>query len=80
VAVQADVKDLADEASGLYIKVLSGLEEYYRSDITFGLLAEKLHLPLRALIEFMQRYRLPYKGGKGDREKGLATLARMHRP
>lgn len=80
MAVQADVKDLADKASGLYIRVLSGLEEYYRSDITFGLLAEKLHLPLRALIEFMQRYRLPYKGGEGDRERGLASLARMRRP
>lgn len=42
--------------------------------------AEKLRLPLRALIEFMQRYRLPYKGGEGDRERGLTSLARIRPP
>jgi hypothetical protein len=77
MAVEADVKKLAEDASELYARILDGLEQYYRSDITFGLLAERLHMPLRGLIEFMQRYKLPYKGGEGDREKGLAALARI---
>lgn len=80
MAVEADVKNLAEEASDLYARILDGLEEYYGSDMTFGLLAEKTRMPVRALIEFMQRYRLPYKGGEGDRERGLATLASMRRP
>lgn len=79
MAVEADVKKLADEASELYARILDGLEQYYRSDITFGLLAERLRMPVRGLIEFMQRYKLPYKGGEGDRERGLAALARIQR-
>jgi len=52
VALEADVKNLAKDASDLYVRILDGLEEYYRSDITFGLLEEKLRVPVRALIEF----------------------------
>ena len=77
MAVEADMKEQAEEASQLYSRVLDGLERYYRSDITFGLLAETVHVPVRGLIEFMQRYKLPYKGGEGDRERGLETLAKI---
>jgi hypothetical protein len=80
MAVEADMKNLAKDASDRYARILDGLEEYYRSDMTFGLLAEKLRVPARALIEFMRRYKLPYKGGEGDRERGLAALANMRRP
>ena len=79
MAVQADVKKEAEEASELYSRILNGLEEYYRSDITFGLLAERMHVPVRGLIEFMQRHKLPYKGGEGDREKGLTILTRIRK-
>lgn len=79
VAVEADVKALAEKASGVYARILSGLEEYYRSDMAFGLLAERLGLPVRSLIEFMQKYRLPYKGGEGDGEKGLEVLLKLRR-
>jgi len=75
MAVEADVKKLGEEASKLHSRILDGLEEYYRSDVTFGLVAERLNMPVRGLIEFMQRYMLPYKGGEGDREKGLSALA-----
>ncbi len=77
MAVEVDVKNLAERASDVYARILNGLEEYYRSDMTFGLLAERLGIPLRSLIEFMQRYRLPYKGGEGDRERGLDVLSEM---
>jgi hypothetical protein len=77
MAVEADVKKQGEEASELYSRILDGLEGYYQSDITFGLLAEKLRVPVRGLIEFMQRYKLPYKGGEGDRERGLAALAKI---
>ncbi len=77
MAVEANVKTEAEEASELYTRILKGLEEYYRSNVTFGLLAEKLSLPVRSLVEFMQRYKLPYKGVEGDREKGIEALARM---
>lgn len=77
MAVEADVKKLGEEASELYSRILDGLQEYYRSDITFGLVAERLNMPIRALIEFMQRYRLPYKGGEEDREKGLAAIGKL---
>lgn len=77
MAVQADVKKQAEEASELYIRILDGLERYYRSDITFGLLAETIRVPVRSLIEFMQIYKLPYKGGEGDRERGLEALAKV---
>lgn len=77
MAVEADVKKQAEEASELHSRILDGLERYYQSDITFGLLAEMLRMPVRALVEFMQRHKLPYKGGEGDRERGLAALAQI---
>jgi hypothetical protein len=77
LAVEADVKKQAEEASELHSRILHGLEQYYRTDITFGLLAEMLHMPVRGLIEFMQRYKLPDKGGEGDRERGLTALTKI---
>lgn len=79
MAVEADVKNIAEEASKTYDRIVDGLEQYYRTDMTFGLLAERIQVPVRSLIEFMQRYKLPYKGGEGDREKGLAALKRLKR-
>jgi hypothetical protein len=79
MAVQADMKKQAEEASELFSRILDGLEKYYRSDLTFGLLAETLNVPVRGLIEFMQRYKLPYKGGIGDRERGLTVLAEIRK-
>ena len=77
MAGEADVRKLGEEASALYSRILDGLQEYYGSDVTFGLVAEKIRMSVRGLIEFMQRYRLPYKGGEGDREKGLALIAKL---
>lgn len=77
MAVEADVKKQGEEALELQSRILDGLERYYQSDITFGLLAEMLRVPVRGLVEFMQRHKLPYKGGEGDRQRGLAALAKI---
>ncbi len=77
MAVEVDVKKQGEEALELQSRILDGLERYYHSDITFGLLAEMLRVPVRGLLEFMQRYKLPYKGGEGDRQRGLAALAKI---
>lgn len=71
------VEQISQEALERHQKIARGLEEYYRSNMTIGLLAEKLNIPLRALIDFMQKYGLPYKGGAGDKEKGIQRVRKM---
>ncbi len=74
MVISSEVKQRARQASLRRGKIVEGLAEYYEGDMTVGALAERLGIPLRALIDFMQRHALPYKSGDEDRKLGLKIV------
>jgi hypothetical protein len=50
---------------------------YYNGKCSLGYIADKLNMPLRALMEFMMRNRLPQYWQKEDGEKGLNRLSEL---
>ncbi len=74
MVVKTEVGRKAREAARKRMRMLRGLREYYLGDMTIGLLSEKLGIPLRALIDSMQKYGLPYKSSEEDRKIGLEKV------
>jgi predicted DNA-binding protein YlxM (UPF0122 family) len=58
-------------------KLLDSLAKYYRGDYSLGYMAEKVHMPLRAVMEFMQKHRLPYYSDSTDTEEGLRRITEI---
>ena len=58
-------------------RILGGLEAYYRGEGSLGYVAGELKIPLRALMEFMVKQRLPYYWQKEDRDKGLKKISEL---
>lgn len=54
---------------------LDALENYYRDEYSLGYAAEKINMPLRALMEFMRKYELPYYSDSSDAEEGLKRIS-----
>jgi len=79
MAVEIEVKRIAQESDEKHMKILDSLEEYYRGDVTIGYIAEKARIPLRAIIEFMRAHRLPYDSSERDREEGLKKISAMRK-
>jgi hypothetical protein len=50
---------------------------YYKGGCSLGYTADKLNMPLRALMEFMMRDKLPQYWQKEDGEKGLSRLSEL---
>jgi hypothetical protein len=50
---------------------------YYKGECSLGYIANKLNMPLRALMEFMMRNKLPQYWQKEDGETGLSRLAEL---
>lgn len=67
----------ARTASKKELNVLDRLENYYRGEYSLGYVAEKANMPLRALMEFMQKYELPYYSDVSDAEKGLERISKI---
>lgn len=65
----------ARTASKKEVKVLDTLENYYRGEYSLGYIAEKVNMPLRALMEFMQKYELPYYSDSSDAKEGLKRIS-----
>ncbi len=77
MAVATKVRKAARKASAKESKILKGLAEYYKGDCSLGYTASKLRMPLRALMEFMIRNKLPQSGQEEDGKKGLDRLSRL---
>lgn len=65
----------ARTASKKEVMVLDTLENYYRGEYSLGYVAEKVNMPLRALMEFMQKYELPYYSDASDAKEGLKRIS-----
>jgi hypothetical protein len=56
-------------------KLLDNLQKYYKSDFSLEYVAKAAHVPLRAVIEFMSKNKLPYYSDKVDTEEGLKKIS-----
>ncbi|MDG6907902.1 MAG: hypothetical protein JRN20_19200 [Nitrososphaerota archaeon] len=56
---------------------MDGVEGYYRGEYSLGHMAETVNVPLRTIIEFMQKYKLPYYSDSSDAEAGLKKISRI---
>ncbi|MEW5840295.1 MAG: hypothetical protein AB1753_04760 [Thermoproteota archaeon] len=73
----ARVKKAARQASVKEARVLKSLETYYKGECSLGYTADKLKMPLRALIEFMIKHDLPQYWQEEDRIRGLKKLSEI---
>ena len=58
-------------------RILEGLESYYKAESSLGYVARRLRIPLRALMEFMTKQRLPYYWEEEDAQRGLRRLSEL---
>lgn len=68
------VKKAAKQASAKEARILKGLASYYEGQCSLGYTANRLKMPLRALMEFMIKYDLPQYWQEEDRIRGLKKL------
>ena len=77
MAVASKVRKAARKASDKESKVLQSLLGYYKGECSLGYTANKLKMPLRALMEFMIRNKLPQYWNEEDGKRGLSRLAEL---
>ena len=73
----ARVKKAARQASAKEVRILKGLASYYKGECSLGYTADKLKMPLRALMEFMIKHDLPQYWHEEDRVRGLEKLSEI---
>lgn len=56
-------------------KLLDSLEKYYKGDCSLEYAAGAAHMPLRAVLEFMRKNKLPYYSDEIDRVEGLTKIS-----
>jgi hypothetical protein len=67
----------AKTASKKEVEILDSLEEYYRNQGSLGHAAEAADIPTRALIDYMQKHKLPYYSDESDSEAGLKRTSEI---
>jgi hypothetical protein len=77
LATATKVRKAARQASAKESRILQGLVGYYKGKYSLGYAANKLKMPLRALMEFMIKRDLPQYWQEEDRKKGLSRLAEL---
>jgi predicted HTH domain antitoxin len=77
LAIATKVRRAARRASTKESNILQDLVMYYKGECSLGYIAKKLNMPLRALMEFMMRNKLPQYWQKEDGEIGLSRLAEL---
>lgn len=70
--------EYAKTASRKELKVLDKLENYYKGKCSLGYVSEQAGVPLRALMDFMQKYKLPYYWDASDAKEGLKKISEIH--
>ena len=58
-------------------RILEGLQSYYSGECSLGYTAERLKMPLIALMEFMTRQGLPHYWDKEDGKRGLKRISEI---
>ncbi len=71
------VRRYAKSASKREVRVLDSLGNYYRGECSLGHAAEEVDMPLRAVMESMQKYRLPYYSDASDAKQGLKRISEI---
>jgi len=59
------------------LELVNSLVSYYRGERSLGHAAEPVNMPLRAVMEFMQRYGLPYYWDASDTEVDLRRISKI---
>lgn len=59
------------------LRVLRELERYYKGECSLGYASKQAGIPLRALMDFMQKYELPYFWDSRDSKEGLKRLSEI---
>jgi hypothetical protein len=77
LAIATKVRKAARKASAKESKILRSLVGYYKGEYSLGYTANKLKMPLRALMEFMIKHDLPQYWNEEDGKKGLSRLAEL---
>jgi len=67
----------AEDASKMEREVLDSLTNYYQGKYSLGHVAETVDMPLRAVIEFMRKYKFPYYSDSSDAEEGLKRISEI---
>jgi hypothetical protein len=77
LAIATKVRKAARKASAKESKILESLIGYYKGECSLGYTANKLKMPLRALMEFMMRNELPQYWQEEDGKRGLRRLSEL---
>jgi hypothetical protein len=67
----------AKVASRREVEILDSLKEYYRGKWSLGRAAEAANIPTRALMDYMQKHKLPYYSDRSDSEDGLKKVSEI---
>jgi len=67
----------AKKASKKQLRLLMVLEGYYEDQYSLGYAAKRARVPLRGLMEFMQKYALPNYSDVSDAENGLKKISKL---
>jgi len=67
----------AKTASKKEAKVLDSLTNYYRGEYSLEHVAKTANMPLRAVMEFIQKHGLPYYSDASDTEEGLRRISEI---
>jgi predicted HTH domain antitoxin len=57
--------------------LLDGLEQYYRGQCSLGYAAKTAGIPVRALMDYMQKHKLPYYSDASDAKEGLKRISEI---
>ena len=77
MAIATKVRKAARKASAKESKILESLIVYYKGECSLGYTANRLKMPLRALMEFMMRNELPQYWQEEDGKRGLRRLSEL---
>lgn len=69
------VTRLTKTASSKEANILEGLESYYKGECSLGYVAQKLRIPLRDLMGFTTKQRLPHYWAEEDAKRGLKRIS-----
>ena len=67
----------AKTASQKEKKLLDNFQKYYKGKCSLEYAAEAAHMPLRAVVEFMRKNKLPYYSNTADTAEGLKKISEI---
>ena len=74
-----EIEKYAKTASERELRVLRALVRYYKGECSLGYASEQAKIPLRAMMDFMQKYDLPYFWNSRDSGEGLKKVSKIRR-